>query len=67
MHGTSVEEAPATYLHQHGSMLQVPWEPLLTREELLRGLSYYGTGVRLQAVAAKLLARQPIKVGRLGR
>jgi hypothetical protein len=46
------------------SVLQVPWEPLLTREELLRGLSYYGTGARLQAVAAKLLAGQPIKVGR---
>ncbi|PRW60976.1 hypothetical protein C2E21_0414 [Chlorella sorokiniana] len=46
--------------------LVVPWEPLLTREELLRGLSYYGTGARLQAVAAKLLAGQPIKVYTLG-
>ena len=47
-------------------MLQVPWEPLLTREELLRGLSYYGSGTRLHAVAAKLLAGQPITVGRYG-
>lgn len=46
-------------------LLQVPWEPLLTREELMRGLTYYGSGGRLHAVAAKLLAGQPIKVGLL--
>ena len=46
--------------------LRVPWEPLLTREELLRGLAYYGSGLRLQRVAAKLLAGQPLRVYMLG-
>lgn len=36
--------------------LQLPWEPLLTETDVARGLSYYGSGRRLQAVAAKLLA-----------
>lgn len=47
---------------QRGPLLQLPWEPLLTREELMCGLSYYGTGVHLHAVAAKLLARQPADI-----
>lgn len=46
--------------------LRVPWPPALSKEELLRGLSYYGSGLRLQRVAAKLLAGQPIKVYMLG-
>ena len=41
--------------------LRVPWGPLLTQQEALRGLSYYGSGARIQAVASKLLAGQPIK------
>jgi hypothetical protein len=39
---------------------------MLAAEDVLRGLSYYGSGRRLQAVAAKLLAGQPIKVFTLG-
>jgi hypothetical protein len=31
-----------------------------------RGLSYYGSGARLRAVAAKLLAGKPIKAYTLG-
>ncbi|KAL4427825.1 hypothetical protein ABPG75_001914 [Micractinium tetrahymenae] len=46
--------------------LDLPWEPLLTTAELRRGLAYYGSGARLQALAAKLLAGQPIKVYALG-
>lgn len=46
--------------------LRVPWEPVLSKEELLRGLSYYGSGLRMQRVAAKLLAGQPLKVYMLG-
>jgi hypothetical protein len=46
--------------------LQLPWEALLTREEVRRGLSYYGSGRRLQVLAAKLLAGKPIKVFTLG-
>ncbi|PSC68178.1 Acyl-coenzyme A thioesterase THEM4 isoform A [Micractinium conductrix] len=46
--------------------LTVPWGPLLTEQEAQRGLSYYGSGERLQAVAAKLMAGKPIKVFTLG-
>ena len=42
--------------------LRLPWQPALTRQEAERGLSYFGSGKRLRAVAAKLLAGQPIKV-----
>lgn len=42
------------------------WQPLLTREERLRGISYWGSGGRLQRVAQKLLAGQPVKVFTLG-
>lgn len=42
--------------------LAVPWGPLLTQEEALRGLTYYGSGQRMQAVAKKLMAGKPIKV-----
>ena len=46
--------------------LRPPWDPLLTRSDLLRGQAYYGSGDRLQAVAAKLLAGQEIKVYAIG-
>jgi hypothetical protein len=46
--------------------LQVPWGPLLSEAEARRGLSYYGSGARLQEVAAKLMAGKPIKVFTLG-
>lgn len=46
--------------------LDLPWEPLLTTAELRRGLAYYGSGARLQALASKLLAGRPVKVYTLG-
>jgi lysophospholipase L1-like esterase len=46
--------------------LRVPWGPLLTQEEAQRGLAYYGSGQRLQAVVNKLMAGKPIKVFTLG-
>ena len=42
--------------------LRVPWQPLLTAEEVQRGLAYYGSGQRMERVAEKLLAGKPIKV-----
>ena len=42
---------------------ELPWEPLLTNEEVQTAQGYYGSGARLRRVAAKLLAGQPITVG----
>jgi len=39
--------------------LQLPWRPLLTEEDLRRGM-YFGSGLRLRRVAQKLLGGQPI-------
>ncbi|EFN58305.1 expressed protein [Chlorella variabilis] len=44
----------------------LPWEPLLTAAQLRRGLSFYGSGARIERVAAKLLAGQPITAVTLG-
>lgn len=41
---------------------RTPWVPMLTGEEVARGLDYYGSGARLRRVASKLLAGEPIKV-----
>ena len=46
--------------------LALPWKPILTREELRRGISYYGSGRALDRVAAKLLAGKAIKAVALG-
>ncbi|EFN58310.1 hypothetical protein CHLNCDRAFT_142315 [Chlorella variabilis] len=46
--------------------LKLPWEPVLTKEELRRGETYYGSGGRLNRLANKLLAGKPIKVYTLG-
>lgn len=48
---------PALDVRRH-----LPWEPLLTDEEVQRGEGYYGTGRRLRRVASKLLAGEPIQV-----
>lgn len=45
---------------------KMPWAPLLTGEEQGKGVSHYGGGARLRAVAAKLLAGQPVKAFTLG-
>lgn len=44
----------------------MPWEPLLTDEEVQRAEGYYGTGRRIRNVASKLMAGQPIQVYTLG-
>ena len=44
----------------------LPWPPRLAQHEVERGISYYGSGDRLRAVAAKLLAGQPIKAFTMG-
>lgn len=46
--------------------LRMPWAPLLTAEEVKRGLAYYGSGQRMEALAAKLMAGRPIKIFTLG-
>lgn len=42
------------------------WPPVLTEEEVLRGLSYYGSGRGLHRLAAKLLAGKPVKIVAIG-
>lgn len=44
---------------------KLPWQPLFTDEEVRRGM-LYGSGLRLQRLARKLMAGQPIKVVFLG-
>lgn len=46
--------------------VEVPWEPVLTEEETLRGMTYYGSGTRLRRLVHKLLAGDSIKVVTLG-
>ena len=38
-----------------------PWRPILHPSQLQRGLAFYGSGGRIERVAAKLLAGRPIK------
>ena len=44
----------------------LPWKPLLTAAQLRRGLSFYGSGARIERVAARLLAGQPITAVTVG-
>lgn len=46
----------------HSTQDSLPWEALLTDEEVQRAEGYYGTGARMRRVAAKLLAGEPIQV-----
>ena len=43
--------------------LRVSWGPMLTQHEAARDITFYGSGSRMQAVAPKLVAGKPIKVG----
>ena len=61
--GLSQPETPELPLTRR---MRVPWQPRLTSEEVKRGLSYYGSGDRLERVAAKLMAGRPIKIFTLG-
>ncbi|KAL4452446.1 hypothetical protein ABPG75_008108 [Micractinium tetrahymenae] len=45
--------------------VKLPWTPLFTDEEIWRGM-LYGSGLRLQRVAQKLIANETIKVVFLG-
>ena len=38
----------------------LPWKPVLSAAQLKRGLSFYGTGQRIERFAAKLMAGQPV-------
>ena len=40
--------------------LQLPWKPVLSGAQLKRGLSYYGTGQRIEHFVAKLIAGHPV-------
>ena len=65
--GSAAAEAlPPTGLASNATHLRLSWEALLTRDELLRGMAFYGTGRRLQRMARKLLDGQPVKVAMLG-
>ncbi|PSC68096.1 hypothetical protein C2E20_8274 [Micractinium conductrix] len=44
----------------------LPWKPLLSPGQLRRGLAFYGSGRRIERVAARLLAGQAITAVTLG-
>ncbi|KAI7842255.1 hypothetical protein COHA_003896 [Chlorella ohadii] len=44
----------------------LPWAPVLSAAQLKRGLSFYGTGQRLERLVAKLMAGQPITAVTIG-
>lgn len=46
--------------------LNTTWAPLLTPEELQRGITYYGSGARLRRLARLLLDGQPVKAVAIG-
>lgn len=57
------EPSPTSFLLSYATtQASMPWEPLLTDEEVQRAEGYYGTGRRIRKVAAKLMAGQPIQV-----
>ncbi|KAL4450123.1 hypothetical protein ABPG77_010792 [Micractinium sp. CCAP 211/92] len=70
-HASAARLAPPTHgraLQQNKpvpELVKVPWKPLFTDEEIRRG-TLYGSGLRLQQLARKLVAGQPIKVVFLG-
>ncbi len=65
--GAGCDDASDASPPQHSAPpLPLPWQPLLTPAQLKRGLAYYGSGERMEAVAARLLAGQPITTVTLG-
>ena len=58
--------APPCRCPQRALSFPPGWQPLLTREEQRRGISYWGSGGGMQRLAGKLLAGQPVKVLSLG-
>lgn len=61
-HPTAPHPTPPMLAPHPSPQERLPWEPLLTDEEVQRAEAYYGTGRRMRQVAAKLLAGQPIQV-----
>jgi hypothetical protein len=46
--------------------LRMPWDPLLSASEAKRGVGYYGSGKRLEAVVGKLMRGEPISAYTIG-
>ena len=46
--------------------LPLPWEPLLTPQQLARGLSFFGGGRRMERVGARLIAGEAITAVTIG-
>ncbi|PRW60464.1 expressed protein isoform A [Chlorella sorokiniana] len=44
----------------------LPWAPVLSSDQLKRGLSFYGTGRRMERLVAKLMAGQPVTAVTIG-
>ncbi len=65
-------QMPSTFAHWQSCFCppplqeRLPWEPLLTDEEVQRAQGYYGSGNSMRRAAAKLLAGQPIKASSAG-
>ncbi|KAL4427831.1 hypothetical protein ABPG75_001920 [Micractinium tetrahymenae] len=49
-----------------GPPLPLPWQPLLSTAARRRGIAFYGSGRRIERVAARLLAGLPITAATLG-
>lgn len=49
-----------------GPPLPLPWQPLLSTAARRRGIAFYGSGRRMERVAARLLAGLPITAAMLG-
>lgn len=59
--------APPPPLHAlQPPQLNTTWAPLLTPEELQRGITYFGSGARLRRLARLLLDGQPVKAVVIG-
>lgn len=65
---TSKLTLPPAYCSYHlqERLGRLTWQRMLEEEEVMRGLSYYGSGTGLRRMAAKLLAGQPVKIVSLG-
>lgn len=64
-HAQSIVAAPP--LRAHAVLpLPLPWQPLLSAGQVRRGLGFYGSGRRIERVASRLLAGEPITAVTLG-
>lgn len=58
--------APQSQCHLQERLNRFTWPRMLEEEEIMRGLSYYGSGTGLRRLAVKLLAGQPVQIVALG-